>query len=108
MYPLPTHPTHNFTHKNGGNLDTLPGWPKKSHLNIGSGNGLAPGRHQAITRGNVDLLSVGPLVTNFSEMWIKMMNFKKIVSENAVLKVLAILCSVFRILKLHIIQLNTQ
>ena len=29
IYPLPTHPTHNFTHKNGGNLDTLPGWPKK-------------------------------------------------------------------------------
>ena len=28
IYPLPTHPTHNFTHKNGGNLDTLPGWPK--------------------------------------------------------------------------------
>ena len=27
IYPLPTHPTHNFTHKNGGNLDTLPGWP---------------------------------------------------------------------------------
>ena len=25
IYPLPTHPTHNFTHKNGGNLDTLPG-----------------------------------------------------------------------------------
>ena len=28
VYPLPTHPTHNFTHKNGGNLDTLPGWPQ--------------------------------------------------------------------------------
>ena len=26
VYPLPTHPTHNFTHKNGVNLDTLPGW----------------------------------------------------------------------------------
>ena len=33
IHPLPTHPTHNFTHKNGGNLDTLPGWPKKLHLN---------------------------------------------------------------------------
>ena len=29
VYPLPTHPTHNFTHKNSGNLETLPGWPKK-------------------------------------------------------------------------------
>ena len=28
VYPLPTHPYHNFTHKNGGNLDTLPGWPR--------------------------------------------------------------------------------
>ena len=28
VYHLPTHPTHNFTHKNGGNLDTLPGWPR--------------------------------------------------------------------------------
>ena len=24
VYPLPTHPTH----KNGGNLDTLPRWPR--------------------------------------------------------------------------------
>ena len=29
VYPLPTHPTHNFTHTNGGNLETFPGWPKK-------------------------------------------------------------------------------
>ena len=28
VYPLPTHPTHNFTHNNGGNLDTLPDWPR--------------------------------------------------------------------------------
>ena len=33
VYPLPTHPTHNFTHKNGGNLETLPGWPKKLQHN---------------------------------------------------------------------------
>ena len=33
IYPLPTYPTHNFTHENGGNLDTFPGWPKKLHLN---------------------------------------------------------------------------
>ena len=33
IYPLPTHPTHNFTHKNGGNLDTLPDWPKKFNHN---------------------------------------------------------------------------
>ena len=33
VYPLPTHPTHNCTHKNGGNLETLPGWPKKLQHN---------------------------------------------------------------------------
>ena len=33
VYPLPTHPTHNFTHKNGENLETLPGWPKKLQHN---------------------------------------------------------------------------
>ena len=27
--PRSTHPTHNFTHQNSGNLDTLPGWPQK-------------------------------------------------------------------------------
>ena len=33
VYPLPTHPTHNFNHNNGGNLETLPGWPKKFNHN---------------------------------------------------------------------------
>ena len=33
VYPLPTHPTHNFTHTNVGNLETLPGWPKKLQHN---------------------------------------------------------------------------
>ena len=33
VYPLPTHPTHNFIHTNGGNLETLPGWPKKLQHN---------------------------------------------------------------------------
>ena len=33
VYPLPTHPTHNFSHNNGGNLETLPGWPKKLQHN---------------------------------------------------------------------------
>ena len=27
IYPFPTHLTHNFNHKNGGNLDTIPVWP---------------------------------------------------------------------------------
>ena len=35
---------------------------------IGSGNGLVPNRGQAITWTNADLLSIGPLGTNFSEI----------------------------------------
>ena len=42
VYPLPTHPTHNFTHNNGGNLETLPGWPKKLQHNRSAGQWLPP------------------------------------------------------------------
>ena len=35
---------------------------------IGSGNGLLPGRHQAIIWTNAGILLIGPLGTNFSEM----------------------------------------
>ena len=42
---------------------------------IGSGNGLSPVRRQAITWTNVDLLSIGPLRTNFSEIRIKIEKF---------------------------------
>ena len=47
---------------------------------IGSGNGLSPGRRQAITWTNVGILSIGPLGTNFSEMLIEIhtFSFKKI------------------------------
>ena len=38
---------------------------------IGSGNGLLPYRHQAITWTNTDLLSIWHLGTNFSEILIK-------------------------------------
>ena len=46
-----------------------------SRVSFGSGNGLAPGRHQAITWTNADLLSIRPLGTNFSEIQIKIQNF---------------------------------
>ena len=42
---------------------------------IGSGNGLSPVQHQAITWTNADLLSVGLLGTNFSEIWIVILSF---------------------------------
>ena len=42
---------------------------------ITSDNGLSPMRCQAITWTNVDLLSIGPMGTNFSEIRIKIKQF---------------------------------
>ena len=42
---------------------------------ISSGNGLSPDRRQAITWTNADLLSIGPLGTNFNENGIKIWSF---------------------------------
>ena len=50
----------------------------KSHhdcVSIGSDNGLSPIRHQAIIWFSAELLSNGPLGTNFSEILIKIQNF---------------------------------
>ena len=44
-------------------------------VSIGSGNGLSPVQRQAITWTNAGLLSIGPLGTNFSEIWIKTQKF---------------------------------
>ena len=44
-------------------------------VSIGSDNGLAPVRRQAITWTNADLLSIGPLGTYLSEIWIKIQSF---------------------------------
>ena len=44
-------------------------------VSIGSGNGLSSVRCQAITWTNADLLSVGPLGTNFSEILIEIQAF---------------------------------
>ena len=49
VYPLPTHPTHNFTHKNGENLETLPGWPKKLQHNRPA---QSAGQRQALQPAN--------------------------------------------------------
>ena len=43
-------------------------------VSISSGNGLSPVRCQAITWTNADLLSIGPLGTNFSEIQIEIEN----------------------------------
>ena len=44
-------------------------------VSIVVGNGLPPVRRQAITWTNADLLSIGPLGINSSEILIKMLNF---------------------------------
>ena len=46
---------------------------------IGSDNGLSPGRRQAIIWTNAEILSIGPLRTNFSEnlIGIQTFSFKK-------------------------------
>ena len=46
---------------------------------IGSDNGLSPGRRQAIIWTNAGVLLIGPLGTNFSEIFIgiKTFSFKK-------------------------------
>ena len=47
---------------------------------IDSGNGLSPGRRQAITWTNAGLLSIGPVRTNFSEIWIN--SLENVVCQN--------------------------
>ena len=42
---------------------------------IGSDNGLSPGRHQAIIWTNTEILLIGPLGTNFSEILIGIQTF---------------------------------
>ena len=49
-------------------------------VSIGSGNGLSPVRRQAITWATADLLSIEPLGTNFSEIWLQ---YKLFIHENA-------------------------
>ena len=55
--------------------------PRVPHLCVselthhGSGNGLSPARRQAIIWTNTDSLSIGPLWTNFSKIWIEILKF---------------------------------
>ena len=56
-------------------------WGRVTHIcvgkqtNIGSDNGLSPGRRQAIIWTNAGILLIGPLGTNFSEISIKILTF---------------------------------
>ena len=67
-------------------LNSSPPSAPKSHSKpniIGSDNGLLPVRHQAITRTNADLLSIGPLERNFSEILFEILtfSFKNIITK---------------------------
>ena len=76
--------------------DVLTHWGRVTHkcvgklIIIGSDNGLAPGRRQAIIWINAALSLIGPLGTNFSEILIESLNifiqeiaFESIVCEMA-------------------------
>ena len=60
---------------------TLTHWDWVMHIcvgtltNIGSDNGLSPGRRQAIVRTNAGILLIGPLRTNFSAILIEIQAF---------------------------------
>ena len=41
---------------------------KLTSIGSGSGSGMSPGRRQAIIWNNVEILIIGPLGTNFSEI----------------------------------------
>ena len=56
-------------------------WGRVTHIcvgnltNIGSDNGLSPGRRQAIIWTSAGILLIGPLETNFSELLIEIQTF---------------------------------
>ena len=56
-------------------------WGRVTHIcldnltNIGSDNGLSPGRRQAIIWSNAGILIIGPSGTNFSEILIEILTF---------------------------------
>ena len=68
---------------------SLTHWGRVTHIcvsklsNIGSDNGLSPGRRQAIIWTNAGILLIGPFGTNFSEILTEIMTFwfKKMYSK---------------------------
>ena len=69
VYPLPTHPTHNFTHNNGGNLETLPGWPKKLQHN-------RPARSAGQQRASAKLEN-SFVTANFASAWAQLSKLER-------------------------------
>ena len=75
-----------FTQVSSVGVMTLTHWGRVTHICVSkltiivSGDGLSPGRHQAIIWTNAGILSIAPLRTNFSEILIEIdiFSFKKI------------------------------
>ena len=67
--------------KYGVSVASLTHWGRATHICvgkltiIGSGNGLSPGRRQAIIWTNAGILLIGPLGTNFREIFIGIQTF---------------------------------
>ena len=74
--------------------EILTHWGRVTHICVskltitGSDNGLSPGRRQASIWTNDEILLIGPLGTNFSEIWIEIYTFS---FRNMHLKMAAIL-----------------
>ena len=70
-----------FTTTTPEKCEELTHWGRVPHIcvsnltTIGSVNGLSPGRRQAITWTNAEILLIGPLGTNFSEILIEIYTF---------------------------------
>ena len=74
--------------------------------NISSDNGLSPGRRQAIIWTNARILLIGPLGTNFSEIWIEIwiFSFRKMHLKMSSAKWRPF-CLGLNVLKTHVIAL---
>ena len=74
---IPISPRGQWVKLTDPTVSNLTHWGRVTHICvskltiIGSDNGLLPGRHQAIIWTNAEILSIGPIGTNFSEISIK-------------------------------------
>ena len=72
-YQLMSQVIQTYKHSAGDDWMTLTHWGRVTHIcvgkltNIGSDNGLSPGRHQAIIWTNAGILLIRLLGTNLSE-----------------------------------------
>ena len=70
--PPPPPPNH---HHHPTTTTLVPPHMSVNRFSVGSDNGLAPNRRQAITWINADSLLIEPFGTNFSDLWIGIITF---------------------------------